>query len=62
MHGATINLENGKTFTISVKNQSDKNVYVKEARLNGQKLTRPFLPHQDIMKGGELTFVMAARP
>ncbi|OON68943.1 GH92 family glycosyl hydrolase [Hymenobacter sp. CRA2] len=62
VHGATLNLENGKTFRITVKNQSDKNVYVKEARLNGQKLARPFLAHQDIVNGGELVFSMAARP
>jgi putative alpha-1,2-mannosidase len=30
--------------------------------LNGQKLTRPFLPHEDIMNGGELIFVLAAKP
>ncbi|GAB3227031.1 GH92 family glycosyl hydrolase [Hymenobacter seoulensis] len=62
IHGATLRLENGKAFRITVKNQSDKNVYVKEARLNGQKLTRPFLNHQDILKGGELVFLMAGKP
>ncbi|MDU0371312.1 GH92 family glycosyl hydrolase [Hymenobacter endophyticus] len=62
IHGATINLENGNTFRITVKNQSDKNVYVKEVRLNGQKLTRPFLQYADVVKGGELVFTMAARP
>ncbi|UOR06108.1 GH92 family glycosyl hydrolase [Hymenobacter aerilatus] len=62
VHGATINLENGKTFRIKVKNQSDKNVYVKEARLNGQKLTRPFLAYADVVKGGELVFTMAGKP
>ena len=62
VHGATINLENGNTFRITVKNQSDKNVYVKEARLNGQRLTRPFLAYTDVVKGGELVFMMAAKP
>ncbi|RSK43187.1 GH92 family glycosyl hydrolase [Hymenobacter rigui] len=62
IHGATLNLENGNTFRITVKNQSDKNVYVKEVRLNGQKLTRPFLQFADVVKGGELVFTMAARP
>ncbi|MBW3128589.1 GH92 family glycosyl hydrolase [Hymenobacter profundi] len=62
VYGATINLENGKTFRIKVKNQSDKNVYVKEARLNGQKLTRPFLAYADVVKGGELVFTMAGKP
>ena len=62
IHAATLRLENGKTFRIRVKNQSDKNVYVQEARLNGQKLTRPFLSHQAIADGGELVFTMGARP
>ncbi|MBO0360789.1 GH92 family glycosyl hydrolase [Hymenobacter sp. BT186] len=62
IHGATINLENGNTFRITVKNQSDKNVYVKEARLNGQKITRPFLQYADVVKGGELVFTMAGKP
>ncbi|QNP54120.1 glycoside hydrolase family 92 protein [Hymenobacter qilianensis] len=46
---------------MSIKSQSGKK-YVKEARLNGQKLKRPFLAHQNIVKGGELVFLMAARP
>ncbi|RSK42278.1 GH92 family glycosyl hydrolase [Hymenobacter perfusus] len=62
VHGATLNLENGNTFRITVKNQSDKNVYVKEARLNGQKLTRPFLQYTDVVKGGELVFTMSGKP
>ena len=62
VHGAVLNLENGNTFRITVKNQSDKNVYVKEARLNGQKLTRPFLQYADVVRGGELVFIMAGKP
>ncbi|WP_245815447.1 GH92 family glycosyl hydrolase [Hymenobacter gelipurpurascens] len=62
VQGATLRLENGKTFTIQVKNQSDKNVYVKQATLNGKILTRPFLKHSDIVQGGELVFTMSARP
>lgn len=62
IHAATLRLENGKTFRIRVKNQSAKNVYVKEARLNGKLLTRPFLSHQAILDGGELVFTMAGKP
>jgi predicted alpha-1,2-mannosidase len=61
IHGATLHLENGKDFTIQVKNQSAKNVYVKSATLNGQKLTRPFLAQQDVVKGGTLVFVMSGK-
>ena len=62
VYGATLHLAGGKTFRITVKNQSDKNVYVKEVRLNGQKLTRPFLPVAAVSGGGELAFVMAGKP
>ncbi|MBS1503386.1 MAG: glycoside hydrolase family 92 protein, partial [Bacteroidetes bacterium] len=56
---AVINLENGKTFTINVKNQGDKNVYVKKIELNGKPLNGYFISHNDIMNGGEVTFYMS---
>jgi predicted alpha-1,2-mannosidase len=56
---ATINLENGKTFTIDVKNQGDKNVYVQKILLNGQPLNRLFITQAEIMNGGTLTFFMS---
>jgi predicted alpha-1,2-mannosidase len=62
VQSATLRLENGKTFTIQTKNQSDKNVYVKQMTLNGKPLTRPFLKHSDIMQGGELVFTMTSKP
>ena len=62
MEQATLQLENGKTFTITAKDQSDKNVYVQKVVLNGRTLTQPFITHTDIMNGGELTFYMGAKP
>jgi len=61
VYHATLNLENGKTFTINVKNQSDKNVYVQSITLNGKPLAGYFIKHADIMKGGEMTFVMGEK-
>jgi len=58
---AVINLENGKTFTIIVKNQSDKNVYVQKLLLNGKTLNGYFISQADIMNGGEMTFVMGPK-
>lgn len=57
---ATIHLENGKTFTIKVKNQSDKNVYVKKIELNGKPLEGFILKHEDIVRGGKLVFDMSS--
>jgi predicted alpha-1,2-mannosidase len=59
---ATVQLENGKTFTIEAKNQSDKNVYVQKVELNGKTLAQPFLNHTDLANGGKLTFYMSAKP
>jgi predicted alpha-1,2-mannosidase len=56
---ATINLENGKTFTIDVKNQGGKNVYVRKMLLNGQPLNRLYITQSEIMNGGTLTFFMS---
>lgn len=59
---ATINLDNGKTFSVKTKNQSDKNVYVNSVSLNGKVLNRKYITHEEITSGGELQFVMSARP
>jgi len=61
INNATLQLENGKTFTIEAMNQSDNNVYVQKVLLNGQPLNRPYITHQEIMNGGKLTFIMSAK-
>ncbi len=58
---ATINLEDGKTFTINTKNQGPKNVYVQKILLNGKVLNGYFITHADIMNGGEITFFMGSK-
>jgi putative alpha-1,2-mannosidase len=59
---ASIQLENGKTFTVEAINQSDKNVYVQKVTLNGQPVTKNAISHADIMNGGRLVFQMGAKP
>jgi predicted alpha-1,2-mannosidase len=59
---ATLNLENGKTFKVTTKNQSDKNVYVSKVILNGQALTSTYITHNEIMNGGNIQFIMSAKP
>jgi predicted alpha-1,2-mannosidase len=56
---ATLNLDNGKTFTIDTQNQGEANVYVKQILLNGNALSTPFITHNDILAGGKLEFVMS---
>lgn len=59
---ATINLENGNQFTIVANNVSDKNKYIKSAILNGKKLDRTYLTHDEIINGGTLEFTMSDNP
>lgn len=56
---ATINLENGKTFTIAANNLSDSNIYIRYVRLNGELLEHTYISHNDIISGGTLEFEMA---
>ena len=55
---ATLHLEGGKTFTVQAENLSEQNNTVRGMRLNGKKLEKPFITHQDIMNGGTLEFEM----
>ena len=56
------NLENGKKFTVTAKNNSAQNIYIQSAALNGKPLTKSYISHSDIEKGGTLEFVMGSKP
>ena len=58
---AVIQLENGKTFTIEARDQSEKNVYVRKVELNGQPLIRRYITHEEVLAGGKLVFYMSAK-
>jgi predicted alpha-1,2-mannosidase len=59
---ASIDLGDGRTFTIVAENLSDANLYVQSATLDGELYDRAYLRHGDIMKGGTLRFVMGPAP
>ncbi|MCB9000541.1 MAG: glycoside hydrolase family 92 protein [Bacteroidales bacterium] len=59
---AVIHLENGKVFSISTKNQSPNNVYVKKVLLNGKPVDNFKISHFDIINGGELLFILGNKP
>ena len=50
---ACINLPANKKFTIKANNNSDDNIYIQSATLNGLEYTKSFITHKDILKGGE---------
>ena len=59
---ATVNVGGGKTFTVLAKNNSDKNIYVQSARLNGKTLKNSYVDFNDIRHGGTLELVMGPKP
>lgn len=59
---AKINLENGKTFEIEARDQSNKNVYVTAITLNGKPLDRRYITHSEITAGGKLVYQMSPKP
>ncbi len=59
---AAVNVGGGKTFTVVAKNNSDKNIYVQSARLNGKTLRNSYVDFNDIRRGGTLELVMGPKP
>jgi predicted alpha-1,2-mannosidase len=58
----TITLEGGHKFVIEANNNSDKNVYIQSATLNGRTYTHNWISHKDIINGGVLHFEMGDKP
>ncbi|MEO7445579.1 MAG: GH92 family glycosyl hydrolase [Ferruginibacter sp.] len=57
----TLKLENGKSFTIQ-KSGSKDDFYIRGATYNGKPYTKAYLAHDDIMRGGQLKFMMNDKP
>jgi predicted alpha-1,2-mannosidase len=49
---------NGNKFTIIARNNSKENIYIKSIKLNGQKLDRFWISHEEIVNGGVLELEM----
>ncbi|MDA3823880.1 MAG: GH92 family glycosyl hydrolase [Bacteroidales bacterium] len=58
----TINLKNGKKFTVEAKGASRTKKYIQQAFLNGEEITSPFITHEQIMAGGTLELVLDELP
>lgn len=59
---ATMQVGDGKTFTVVAKNNSDKNIYVQRVKLNGKTYTKSYIDYKDIVKGGTLEITMGSKP
>jgi predicted alpha-1,2-mannosidase len=58
----TLHLGNGKTFSVIAHNNSDKNIYIQSATLNGKSWNKPWFSHSDIASGGKLVLEMGPTP
>lgn len=52
----------GGTLNIKAVNNSDKNIYVQKVIFNGKVLERPFISYSELVKGGELEYIMGPFP
>lgn len=59
---ATLHVGDGKTFKIIAKDNSEENIYVQSARLNGKPLTHSYISYGDIVSGGTLELHMGPVP
>jgi len=59
---AVITMENGKKFTIEADHNSDSNVYIQSAELNGNPYDHNWITYGDIINGGVLHFRMSDHP
>ena len=52
----------GESFEIETRNNSDKNMYIQNASLNGQPWNKCTISHKDLVKGGTLVLQMGPKP
>jgi predicted alpha-1,2-mannosidase len=52
----------GEKFTIRAINLSKENIYIQSATLNSHPFNRSNITHEEIVKGGELVFIMGPEP
>ncbi|BCM88952.1 hypothetical protein IAD21_00794 [Abditibacteriota bacterium] len=57
-----LQLDGGKTFTITANNLSENNRYVQSAKLNGKSWNQAWFRHRDIIGGAELVLQMGPQP
>ncbi|MDR0814210.1 MAG: GH92 family glycosyl hydrolase [Bacteroidales bacterium] len=59
---SSVQLANGKAFTVQCINYAPENLYIQSARFNGQAWNQPWFSHQDMMQGGTLELTMGNTP
>jgi len=59
---ATIHLENARDFTVEAERSGPRDLYVQSVTWNGAPIERPWIAHNDLMKGGVLRFRLGPEP
>ncbi len=57
-----IHMGNGKDFEIVAHDNSEKNIYIQSATLNGKLWNKPWYSHADIANGAKLVLEMGPQP
>lgn len=59
---ASLSVGDGRTFTVVAKDNSDKNIFIQRATLNGKPYTKSYISYNDIVSGGTLELQMGPKP
>ena len=59
---ATLHFENGKDFVINAPDNNAENLYIQSANFNGKTYDKNWLLHDDLLKGGNIDFMMGPSP
>ncbi len=56
-----ISLENGKNLKLDAPGNSKENLYIHRIEFNGRNLDRNYFKHEELMKGGTISYQMSAK-
>lgn len=62
LDAAELALPDGKSFKLTVHNNSDSNIYIQKISLNGHEYDKSYIEHTSIMEGGHLEIWMGDTP
>jgi putative alpha-1,2-mannosidase len=58
----SIDLDNGKTFTVLAEGASKTRKYIQRAYINGEEIFNPFITHEQVMNGATLELKLGELP
>lgn len=59
---ADVHLENGRPLTIVAHDQGPENVYVQKVEVDGRRVERRYLTHEELIAGSRIDFFMGPEP